>query len=217
MDTGTPEAARAHSGQGVLGCVWSSRCGNTSLNQLLPCRTLECPHHAHPSSPSERIPVQAACLLPWKHIQHCCPLLQHPAHRQPSPWHTPLQDSNRSRGSSSLGQRGRGLCSSHCWPAGPALAEPPRDVGIPWGSHSKAWLQVAMEHVLGDGGAAQLARGMGVAAGEGLTGPPGLVLPVSQVVTSWLWSLLLEVRCPLTLSVSTPMFAGLKKKPENLV
>lgn len=75
----------------------------------------------------------------------------------------------------SLSQIQRGLCSSRCWPAEATLAEPPRGAGTPRGPHSKAWVQVAVEHVLGNGGAAQLARGVGVAAGEGQRGLSGLV------------------------------------------
>lgn len=60
-------------------------------------------------------------------------------------------------------------------------------------------------------------EGVGFAVGEGQRGPSGLVLPVNQAVRSFLRSLLLEVRCPVMLSVSTPTFAGEKKKLENLV
>ena len=65
-----------------------------------------------------------------------------------------------------------------------------------------------MEHVLGDGGAAQPVGGEGVTVEEGQRGPSGLVLPDSQTVRSFLRSLLLEVRCPVMLSVSTPTFVG---------
>lgn len=166
LGTGAPEAARACRGLSVLGHVPSPRCGDSSLNQMLQWPALECPHHAHPSLLSECIPVQAACLLPWKHIQHGCPLqspdegLQHPAHGQPSPCYTPLQASNWSRESPSLGQIQRGFCSSRCWPAGAALAEPLRD---PTGISQQG---MGTECLLGDDGAAQLVRGVRLVLGR---------------------------------------------------
>lgn len=53
-------------------------------------------------------------------------------------------------------------------------------------------MQVAMEDVLGDDGAAQPAGvgGVGFAVGDGQGGPSGLVHPISQAVRSFLRSLL---------------------------